>query len=325
MGLYAVTGVAGFIGSHLAEQLVAEGHRVLGIDRLSGSPSSTRFKTNLERLSNSDAFCLLRKELLDLTAEDLPEDIDTVFHLAGRAGVRPSWEGLEAYLSDNVLATQRILEILVKIPVRRLILTSSSSVYGDGTPLPAQEDGLLGPMSPYAVSKLAAEALCLAYWRNFGVPAVILRYFTVYGPRQRPDMAFSRFARALHRGEAIPVIGDGLQRRDFTFIDDAVHATILASNRASPGEIFNVSGGWEVSLIEVIDLLEELTGKRVAISWRGPGKGESRRTWGDIARARSRLGYQPKTDLREGLGIFLEWFREEMSKAAGSAREGRES
>jgi len=306
VALHLVTGVAGFIGSHLAERLLSEGHQVIGMDRVEGGAPQER---NIECLRETPDFRLVRKDLRTLTPSDFPEGIDTVFHLAGRAGVRSSWDDLEGYLADNVIATQRVLEAALKASSRRVILASSSSVYGDDTPMPAKENAMPGPLSPYAMSKLAAEGLAIAHWRNFGTPAVVLRYFTVYGPRQRPDMAFSFFARCLEEGKEIPVYGDGLQKRDFTFVTDTVEATVQAGELGRPGEIYNVGSGREVTLLEAIRLLVEFSKAKAAIAWLAPQRGESRRTWADISKAVAELGYSPKVDLREGIKRFMEWFK----------------
>ncbi|MEW6080742.1 MAG: NAD-dependent epimerase/dehydratase family protein [Bacillota bacterium] len=319
MALHLVTGVAGFIGSHLAERLVGEGNQVIGIDRREGKVQEER---HLECLRKTPAFCFVRKDLRDLVPPDIPEGTDTVFHLAGRAGVRSSWDDLEGYLTDNVIATQRVLEAALKASPRRVVLASSSSVYGDDTPMPAKENALPGPLSPYAVSKLAAESLAIAHWRNFGTRVVILRYFTVYGPRQRPDMAFSQFAKCLMKGEEVPVFGDGLQKRDFTFIDDAVEATVLAGERGRLGEVYNVGSGREVTLLEAIELLEESSEGKAAITRLGPRQGESRRTWADISKAVMELGYSPRVHITEGIERFMEWFKGSVGPEHALAHDG---
>ncbi len=233
-----------------------------------------------------------------------------VFHLAAQAGVRKSWgRDFDVYTRNNVEATQRLLEALVGTSVERLVYASSSSVYGDAVPLPMREDAHLQPLSPYGVSKLAAEHLAHLYWANYGVPAVSLRYFTVYGPRQRPDMGFHRFLRAVDEGRPITVYGDGEQTRDFTYVADAVEATIAAGLKGAPGGIYNIGGGSRVTLKRVFDLIARVTGRPVTLRREGEQKGDMRHTYADTSRARRDLGFAPLVGLEEGLAAEYRWLQ----------------
>jgi nucleoside-diphosphate-sugar epimerase len=307
-----VTGAAGFVGSHLAERLLREGHEVVGIDCF--VPYYPRWikERNLSGLLTQPQFRFVESNLLDI---DLPallaQGIECVFHQAAQAGVRASWgKEFADYTSLNILGTQQLLEAAKSHPLRKFVYASSSSVYGDVTTLPMREDALPKPLSPYGVSKLSAEHLCYLYWKNYGVPTIALRYFTVYGPRQRPDMAFHRFLRLLLEDQPIPVYGDGQQTRDFTFIDDIVAANILASQTPLAGEVFNIGGGTTVTLHEAIRVCEEVSGKRAHLDIRAVEKGDVRQTLADVSRATQYLGYQPQVRLHEGLGAEWHWVRE---------------
>ena len=303
-----VTGCAGFIGSHLAERLVADGHTVVGVDAFTDFYAPAIKEANLAALRESRAFSLARGNLLELDLDPLLDGGDLVFHLAAQAGVRPSWgRAFRIYTDWNVLATQRLLEAARGRPPRRFVYASSSAVYGRSE-LPMREDGPTRPLSPYGVSKLAAEHLCGLYAAAYGLPTVSLRYFTVFGPRQRPDMAFHRFIRALRAGRSIPVFGDGRQTRDFTFVGDIVDATCRAAvAEVAPGEVVNVAGGSRVELGEAIRELERLTGRTAVVEAATGGPGEMPHTYGDIGRARALLGWTPKTPLAAGLREEVAW------------------
>ncbi len=243
-----ITGVAGFIGSHLAERLLAEGHEVRGIDSFVDYYPRSIKEGNLEGARSWDDFALLEKDLLDpaLDLGTLLDGVDWVFHLAAQVGVRASWgSDFARYIDNNIVATQRLLDALVKAQgVRRFVYASSSSIYGETRCQPLKECLSPQPYSPYGVSKLAAEHLCMVYHRNFNLPVVSLRYFTVYGPRQRPDMALHRFCKAIVESEPLPVFGDGKQSRDFTFVSDIVEANVrAATSEAAVGEVLNVAAG----------------------------------------------------------------------------------
>jgi nucleoside-diphosphate-sugar epimerase len=307
-----VTGAAGFVGSHLAERLLREGHDVVGIDCF--VPYYPRWikERNLSGLLSQPQFRFIEANLLDV---DLPallaQGIECIFHQAAQAGVRASWgKEFADYTSLNILGTQQLLEAAKFHPLRKFVYASSSSVYGDVTALPMREDALPKPLSPYGVSKLSAEHLCYLYWKNHGVPTIALRYFTVYGPRQRPDMAFHRFLRLLLDDQPIPIYGDGHQMRDFTFIDDIVEANILASQTLLAGEVFNIGGGTTVTLHEAISVCEEVSGKRAQLDIQPVEKGDVRQTLADVSRATQFLSYQPRVRLPEGLGAEWCWVQE---------------
>lgn len=307
-----VTGAAGFIGSHLAERLLREGYRVVGLDCFTDYYPRRLKEHNLAALRSQAHFRFLEEDLCtaDLEALLRQERIDVIFHQAAQAGVRASWgREFAAYTQNNVLATQRLLEAARAYGVARFIYASSSSVYGDTDELPMRETSRPQPLSPYGVTKLAAEHLCQLYHANFGLPTISLRYFTVYGPRQRPDMAFHRFIRALLRGEALPVYGNGEQTRDFTFIDDIVAANLQAMQAQASGVVLNIGGGSRVTLNHVLALLSEITGFPLRIDRQGYQQGDVRHTWADTSAAAKLLGYAPRHSLADGLRAEVEWLK----------------
>jgi len=309
-----VTGCAGFIGSHLAEKLVESGFEVIGVDSFTDYYDQRIKEANVQGLLKSPNFTLVREDLLATDLNKLLEGVDYIFHHSAQPGVIASWgRRFETYLNNNILATQRLLESAKEIPLKSFIFASSSSVYGD-CELPMREDRLLLPVSPYGVSKLACENLSYSYWKNFGVPVVSLRYFTVYGPRQRPDMAFHKFIKAILKREEITIYGDGNQTRDFTYIDDAVNSNILVMEKACTGEIFNIGGGSYISVNGTIKLLEEIIEKKAQIKYTEKRKGDMQATWADIKKAKKMLGYSPRFDLKEGLLKEIEWIKRVMAK-----------
>ncbi|MGH2957303.1 MAG: NAD-dependent epimerase/dehydratase family protein [Solirubrobacterales bacterium] len=302
-----VTGAAGFIGSHLAERLRADGVSVHGVDRLSDYYDPALKRQNLSALLDDEGFTFSEGSLNELDLEQLLDEADVVYHLAGQPGVRVSWgEEFALYLDDNVLSTQRLLEVARGRQVDRFVLASSSSIYGDAENFPTSESATPAPVSPYGVTKLAAEHLCGLYYKGFGVPTVALRYFTIFGPRQRPDMAFNRFIRFGIEGRSLEVFGDGLQERDFTYVDDAVSATIAAGSKGKPGNVYNIAGGNHATVNEVLETLGELIGEQLQIEMLPAVVGDARKTGADTSRAKSDLGYAPKVSLREGLSRQLE-------------------
>jgi nucleoside-diphosphate-sugar epimerase len=307
-GVVVVTGAAGFIGSHLSEALVARGHDVVGVDLFTDYYDPAIKRRNVAALLAGPRFTLLELDLASGDLSALPARPRWVFHQAAQPGVRASWgREFETYTRHNVLATQRLLEQVKDAGTERVVVASSSSVYGDAERLPTSETDLPRPYSPYGVTKLASEHLALLYARNFGVPAVALRYFTVYGPRQRPDMGFHRFITALLAGDAIGVYGDGEQTRDFTFVEDAVAANLAAAERGVPGTAYNIGGGSRVSVNDVLARLGRLSGRTPRIE-RGPAQpGDPRDTGADIARAARDLGWSPRFALDEGLARQLAW------------------
>jgi nucleoside-diphosphate-sugar epimerase len=305
-----VTGVAGFIGSHLSERLLAAGHEVVGIDCFADYYERARKEQNLDKSRSHDRFHFEAADLVDADLAPMLEGADVVYHLAGQPGVRPSWGNqFDRYVRDNIIATQRLLEALKDAPIRRLVFAGSSSVYGDAERFPTKETALPRPLSPYGVTKLAAEHLTNLYTRNFGLPAVSVRYFTVYGPRQRPDMAFSRFMQAMTAGDDIEVFGDGEQTREFTYVSDAVDGTIKASTADVVGQIFNLGGGSRVTVNKVLATLEEISGLSVRRQNLPAAPGDPRHTGASINLARERLGWEPRVPLAEGLAKQWEWFQ----------------
>lgn len=303
-----VTGVAGFIGSTLAERLVRDGADVVGLDCFTDYYARADKERNLAWLRGERRFRFVESTIQAAPLGDLLADRTHIFHLAAQAGVRKSWgRDFSVYTINNIDATQLLLEACVGRPIERLVYSSSSSVYGDEVPLPMREDALPQPLSPYGVTKLAAEQLCLLYWHNFEVPTASLRYFTVYGPRQRPDMGFYKFLRAAHRGDAIPLYGDGEQTRDFTYVDDAVDANVLAATRGGPGGVYNVGGGSRVTVNEVLRMIGRVTGREPVIDRQPPQKGDMRHTFADTARAKAALGFAPRVGLEEGLTAEHRW------------------
>lgn len=305
-----VTGVAGFIGSSLAEALIEKGFYVRGIDCFLKNYDEKTKKNNLRNLLKESRFEFIKGNLLTYDLKSLLEGVDYVFHLAGLPGVRESWgKKFEKYLENNTLATQRLLEAARGEELKKFIFASSSSVYGDAESFPTSERILPRPISPYGVTKLAAEQLCLLYCKNFNVPVVVLRYFTVYGPRQRPDLFFYKLIRAVILDEKIEVYGDGNQTRSFTYVDDIVNACILAMNSPISGEVFNIGGGARVSVNKAIEIVEELTGKKINVIRGEPKKGDARHTCASIRKARKLLGYYPKVRIKKGLYKEYLWLR----------------
>ncbi len=305
-----VTGAAGFIGSQLVERLLAEGHDVLGIDAFIDFYPRADKEQNLAGARGHASYRLVEGRLQDLALPSLLEGTSQVYHLAAQAGVRPSWgRDFEIYVDNNVLATQRLLEAAVTAGVPRFVYASSSSVYGDTPALPLREDGVCRPVSPYGVTKLGGEHLVHLYGTNHGLPVVSLRYFTVYGPRQRPDMAFHRFLKAARDGSEIHLYGDGRQTRDFTFVDDIVSATRAAADQGRPGRVYNVGGGDRVELNHVLDQVRAVTGRDPKIVREATQKGDMRDTLADTGAAREDLGFRSTVSLREGLAREWDWMR----------------
>jgi UDP-glucose 4-epimerase len=303
-----VTGGAGFIGSHLSERLLDEGAEVIALDCFTDYYARSLKTANVAPLIGRPGYRLVEASIAEADLPALLDGVTHVFHLAAQAGVRKSWgREFQVYTSLNVDATQALLEACVGRPIERVVYASSSSVYGDDVPLPMREDTYLQPVSPYGVTKLAAEHLCHLYFANHGIPAVSLRYFTVYGPRQRPDMGFHRFFSAILAGRPVLQYGDGQQTRDFTFVADAVWATATAAVQGVPGRVYNIGGGSRVSLKEVFALLGAVTGREVRIDRQPVQKGDMRDTYADTTLARADLGFQPSVTLEEGLRAMYRW------------------
>lgn len=309
-----VTGCAGFVGSHLARRLLAEGYHVVGVDNFADYYPRHIKASNIADMLADPRFEFHELDLVTANLLPLLADVEIVYHQAAQAGVRASWGAqFESYLRNNVLATQRLLELLKALPIRKFVYASSSSVYGDAESYPTHEDMVPRPVSPYGVTKLAAEQLTYLYWKNYGVPTIALRYFTVYGPGQRPDMAFHKFiASALH-GRPIQVYGDGHQTRDFTFISDVVEANIAAGLCEAAGIAVNVGGGSRVTVRQVLAILQEILGRELLVEYTAPQHGDVRHTAADISLANRVLGYEPRVSLREGLEAEVRWLEAQLA------------
>lgn len=306
-----VTGVAGFIGSTLAERLCGQGADVVGIDSFTDYYARAIKERNLAGLKSQARFRFVESSIQAADLANLLADRTHVFHLAAQAGVRRSWgRDFDHYTVNNVLATQIVLEACAKHSLNRIVYASSSSVYGDNVSLPMREDALPQPVSPYGVTKLAAEHLCHLYHASHGLPTVSLRYFTVYGPRQRPDMGFHKFLRATILGEPITVYGDGDQTRDFTFVTDAVAATVAAGTKGVPGRVYNIGGGSRISINAVFELIGRVSGRQPRLTTDSEQKGDMRHTYADTSLARVDLCFEPKVPLQDGLAAEYKWLTE---------------
>jgi UDP-glucose 4-epimerase len=312
MASAVVTGCAGFIGSHLTEALLEDGHTVLGVDCFNDNYAHGDKRANLERSNQHDGFRLISADLNRIDATALLEGADVVYHLAGEPGVRASWGArFDRYTHHNVQATQRLLEAATEHANLRFVYASSSSIYGDALTLPTHEDETPRPLSPYGVTKLAAEHLCVLYGEEHGVDTVALRYFSVYGPRQRPDMAFRRFCEAIVANQPLELYGDGRQTRDFTYVADIVAATRASAETATPpGRVFNVGGGERTSLNRALEVLAGLAGRPLDVRRGERESGDVKDTGADTERARTELGFQPGTSLEQGLAAELDWVQE---------------
>ncbi len=311
MGKVLVTGVAGFIGSHLAEALLSEGAEVVGVDCLTEYYSPKLKLANVEPLLASPSFTFVKEDLMS-TQLDL-DGVEVVYHLAAQPGVRNSWgEAFSEYLRCNLQATQRLLDLCAACSSRpRVVFASSSSVYGDARSLPVREDDAKAPASPYGVTKLAAEMLCRAYVQSHDLDVTIIRPFTVYGPRQRPDMAFSRFIFELSGGRPAEIYGDGSQTRDFTYVSDIVAAFILGAKRGAKGKAYNIGGGTRASLVECLAKIGAALGVPVRTKMGPRAKGDVADTHADITRAAEELGYSPRVRLEDGIHRQVRWARGE--------------
>ena len=309
--LALVTGVAGFIGSNLADRLVADGWQVRGVDRFTAYYEEQAKRANLAALRPHPAFDFVEADLLSTDLGPLLDGVDVVFHEAGQPGVRLSWaDGFRLYNEINVDVTQRLLEAVRHQPIKGFVYASSSSIYGNALSYPTVETDSPRPHSPYGVTKLAGELLCNAYASNFDVPVVSLRYFTVYGPRQRPDMAIHRMIEAALRGSQFTVFGDGSHVRDFTYVGDVVEANVLAASRALvPGTVMNIAGGASTTVAQLLEAVGRAVGQPVPVIWQEAQPGDVERTGGSIERARTQLGWTPTTDLEAGLANQVAWHR----------------
>jgi nucleoside-diphosphate-sugar epimerase len=306
-----VTGAAGFIGSHLSERLLKGENEVIGIDSFLDYYPRRIKEMNLEGPRRYDRFQFLEQNLLDVDWRELLEGVDVVFHLAAQAGVRASWsKNFLIYTKNNIEATQLMLEESKSSKLKKFVFASTSSVYGDTEEIPMREDSVVKPVSPYGVTKLAAEGLCYLYWKNFQVPCVALRYFTVYGPRQRPDMGFYKFLLALLENRPITIFEDGNQTRDFTYIDDIVTGTILAAEKGIEGRSYNLGGGSRITVNDVLSMLGEISGIPPQIKYAEKQKGDMRHTYASTEQARRDLAYSPSVTLRQGLAEEFKWLKD---------------
>lgn len=320
-GRVLVTGCAGFIGSRLVERLLYDGTSVIGIDAFTDYYAREIKKANLRRFRDHPGFTFERLDLSRDPLDRVLNGVEVVYHLAGQPGVRESFgAGFPKYLRHNVEATQRLLEAAVGKPIEAFVYASSSSVYGDLDTYPTPEDAPRNPRSPYGMTKLAVEELAGVYLRSHGVPVIGLRYFTVYGPGQRPDMAFARFIGQLLVGHPLTVYGDGSQVRDFTYVDDAVRGTIAAAARGTPGSVYNIGGGHPVQLQEAYRLLGEILGRPVEVLSLPEMPGDVARTGADGTRAREQLGFRPQIELADGLRTQVKAALRELPKARRRAR-----
>ncbi len=307
-----VTGAAGFIGSTLTDRLLSQGADVVGIDCFTDYYPRALKERNLAAARTSPRFRFVEDDLLGTDLDALLDGVTHIFHLAAQAGVRKSWgRDFGVYVHNNIAVSQRLLEACAGRPLDRFVYASTSSVYGDDAPIPMREDQRLQPLSPYGVSKLAAEHLGHLYHVNHGLPFVALRYFTVYGPRQRPDMGFHRFLTAAMDGRPLTRYGDGEQTRDFTFVADAVTGTVAAGTRGVPGRVYNLGGGARVTVNDVFAMIGRLVGEPIAIDQQPPQKGDMRDTYADTSRAATDLGFAPSVTLEQGLAEEYAWLRSE--------------
>lgn len=311
-----VTGVAGFIGSHLAETLLNQGHTVIGIDEFNDYYDVRQKQANLNAFQHHPHFTLIPERIQSLDWHTLLQNVEVIYHQAAQAGVRASWgQSFKDYTDRNLNATQIILEACRHAPhLKRLVYASSSSVYGDAETLPTSENVSPQPVSPYGITKLAAEQLCRLYYQNFGVPVTSLRYFTVYGPRQRPDMAFHKFFRAALHDQPITILGDGQQTRNYTYVSDVVNANLAAATLpAAIGQVINIGGSACVALETVLNLMESITRIPFKRHYQPSAIGDARHTNADITLASQLLNYAPQVDLETGLAQEWQWMQAQLA------------
>lgn len=309
-----VTGCAGFIGSHLTEALLDEGYEVIGVDCFEEYYARGIKEHNLKKALGHPRFTFIEGDLRGLDLAKILDGVECVMHQAAVPGVRRSWgRHFRDYIENNILATQILLEACKEKNLKRFVYASSSSVYGNVEELPISESARTIPFSPYGVSKLAGENLAILYHKNYGIPVIALRYFTIYGPRQRPDMSFHKFLLAIHLGKEIEVYGNGRQTRDFTFIESAVRANLLAVSGGVIGEVYNIGGGSTIELIKAIETMEDVVQKKAKLVFLEAQKGDAAHTHADIGKAKRELGFHPDTELSEGLRIHYDWLKRHIS------------
>jgi UDP-glucuronate 4-epimerase len=309
-----VTGIAGFIGSHLGEKLISQGYDVIGLDNFDPFYSREIKERNLEKLNNSNQFSFFEADIRDIQLlSDIFKNhkVDAVVHLAAKAGVRPSLLFPQEYFDVNVLGTLNILEVMRSYGVKKMIFASSSSVYGNNKKVPFSEtDNVDYPISPYAASKKSGELLCHAYHHLYGFHIFCLRFFTVYGPRQRPDLAIHKFTKALFDDTTIPFYGDGLTKRDYTHINDIIQGITGSLDRLEGFDVFNLGESKTISLIDLINLLERYANRKAKLNYLPLQSGDVKQTYADISKARNLLTYAPEISMEEGLQDFINWYKE---------------
>jgi len=305
---FLITGVSGFIGSHLAERLISEGNEIIGVDSFLDNYSRKIKENNIRELLKKKSFNFIEGNVLGLNIGQILDQVEGVFHQSAMPGVRASWgNNFYLYVENNVTSTQVLLEACKNREIGKFIYASSSSVYGDANELPINESTPTLPISPYGVTKLAGENLANLYFKGFGIPTISLRYFTAYGPRQRPDMAFHRFITSIILGREIEIYGNGEQTRDFTFIDDVVEANLKAFLGGKVGEVYNAGGGSRVKLIQAIRIVEEISGRKAKLKYVDPQRGDVTHTYADISKSKADFGYSPRIDIYEGIRRHCEW------------------
>lgn len=308
-----VTGACGFIGSHLSERLLEEGFSVIGVDSFLDYYPKKIKENNLKKLVENVKFDLIEADILRLNLKEVLSDVEGVFHQAAIPGVRASWgKSFDQYVQNNIMGTQVLLEACKNTEIKKFIYASSSSVYGDCDELPIKETSATNPVSPYGVSKLAAEHLATLYFKGYNIPTVSLRYFTVYGPRQRPDMGFHKFISAVIQGKEIEIYGTGEQTRDFTFVQDAVEANLQSFFHGKEGESYNLGGGSRIKLIEAIKIIEDISGKKANLKYTDAQRGDAKHTYADTSKAQRDFGYRPNVDIYEGLKSHYDWLKDNL-------------
>jgi nucleoside-diphosphate-sugar epimerase len=316
-----VTGAAGFIGSHVVDRLLADGHEVVGVDCFTDYYPRPIKERNLAAARQSERFRLVEADLRTAELAPIFDGADVIVHEAAMGGLRRSWTQFEQYLSCNVLATQRLLEAAREVKPGLLVHISTSSVYGSESS--GDETRPTQPQSPYGVTKLAAENLVLAYASNFDLPVTVLRYFSIFGPRQRPDMGYHIFIERILRGEEITIDGDGSQTRGNTYIDDCVDATVRAAGHGPTGEVFNIGGGEQVSALDAVRLIERITGREARLRFGPPRAGEQRHALADTSKARRTFGWEPRTGVEAGLRAQVAWLQDKLAASAEAAHLGQ--
>ena len=308
-----LTGIAGFIGSTLSEQLLELGYDILGLDCFTSYYSKAQKLDNLKKSVSNKKCTFIEADILDIDLS-LIKDIDVIVHLAAQPGVRPSWSEFEVYVRNNVVATKRLLDAAVNLGARKFVFASSSSVYGDAESYPTKEDTVPRPVSPYGITKDTCEKLCRVYHDAYSLHITTLRFFTVYGPRQRPDMGFHKFIERMLANQKITIYGDGNQIRDFTYVGDIVQGVIAALESDSKEETYNLGGGRPTRLLDVINVLKNTIGVDAEIEYAEAQRGDARKTLADIGRARKELNYNPTMKLEQGLSAQVDWHRKRLNR-----------